>query len=191
MAGMNLSKENKSAQNCQQLQQEAYAVIQADLSPSVEEVRVDMAEMKIGSKHVELLTSVGSCVAICLHDPVLKCGGLAHVMLPHSPSSREPLPSKYADTAVPALKQAIVELTGKEGRFIAKIAGGANMFHNLNPYRIDIGAKNVDAVKTSLQHHKINLAGEDVGGFLGRRVIFNVSSGEIKVKSFKGETKKL
>jgi chemotaxis receptor (MCP) glutamine deamidase CheD len=65
----------------------------------VEEVRADVADMKVESRPVELLTSVGSCVALGLHHPVLKCGGLAQVMLPQSANgSREPLPSKYADS---------------------------------------------------------------------------------------------
>ena len=63
-----------------------------------------MADMKVESKPVELLTSVGSCVAIGLHDSVHKCGGLAHVMLPNSAIGPQgPLPPKFADTAVPAL----------------------------------------------------------------------------------------
>lgn len=190
-AGINVPKEKQSAKCCQQTQQEASRLTDADLSPRVEEVRVDMADMKVACKHVELFTSVGSCVAICLHDPVLKCGGLAHVMLPHASNPHGPLPSKYADTAIPALLQAMKELTGKDGCFLAKIAGGANMFHNLNPDRIDIGTKNVNAVKATLLCHDVRLAGEDVGGFQGRRVHFNVFSGETNVKSFNGAVKKL
>ena len=101
-------------------------------TPVVEEVRVDMADMKVESKNVELLTSVGSCVAICLHDYVHKCGGLAHIMLPNSANGlQEPLPSKFANTAVPALIKEIIAVTGKQSRLYAKIAGGANMFSNL------------------------------------------------------------
>ena len=53
-------------------------------NPNIEEVRVAMAEMKVESKPIELVTSVGSCVAICLYDSTNKCGGLAHIMLPNS-----------------------------------------------------------------------------------------------------------
>lgn len=61
---------------------------------------MDVAGVKVESAPVELLTSVGSCVAVCLRDPVLKCGGLAQMMLSHSANGlREPLPSKYADDA--------------------------------------------------------------------------------------------
>jgi len=168
------------------------ATMQADISSKVEEARVDMADMKVESKPVELLTSVGSCVAICLHDSIHKCGGLAHIMLPTSAVGlQEPLPSKFANTAVPALAKAIREISGKEARLSAKIAGGANMFANLKVDSLDIGAKNVKAVRASLVEHKIRLVGEDVGGLHGRRVSFNVASGVTIVRRYTGEIKEL
>jgi chemotaxis protein CheD len=177
----------------QQLENASYVTIDANLAPKVEEVRVDMADMKVENGSVELLTSVGSCVAICLHDSVHKCGGLAHVMLPHSSDvSHEPLPSKYADTAIPALVEGIRKMCGKDLRLSAKIAGGANMFANLgSDGNLDIGGKNVRAAREGLSNRKIRLIGEDVGGLHGRRISFNVSSGVMMVKSFNGENKKL
>jgi chemotaxis receptor (MCP) glutamine deamidase CheD len=50
----------------------------------MEEVRVDMAAMKVESKNDELLTYVGSSVAIYLNDSAHGSGGFAHIMLPHS-----------------------------------------------------------------------------------------------------------
>jgi chemotaxis protein CheD len=160
--------------------------------PQVEEVRVDMAAMKVESKNVELLTSVGSCVAICLHDSVHKCGGLAHIMLPHAAKgSHEPLPSKFADTAIPELAKAIRKISGNQSRLTAKIAGGANMFANTCANNLDVGAKNVAAVKSVLTEHKIRLLGEDVGGIHGRRVRFEVASGKTTVRLYNGEIKEL
>jgi len=176
----------------QQLELAPCITIPDNTNPTVEEVRVDMADMKIESKHVELLTSVGSCVAICLHDSVHKCGGLAHVMLPTSAQGLyEPLPSKFANTAVPALVKEINAMVGNQTRFSAKIAGGANMFANLGTNHLDIGAKNVRAVKTALDKHKIRLAGEDVGGVHGRRITFDVASGRTIVRQHNGEIKEI
>jgi chemotaxis protein CheD len=164
----------------------------ANLKPEMEEVRVDMAAMKVESKNVELVTSVGSCIAICLHDPVHRCGGLAHIMLPNSAiAPQESLPSKFANTAVPALASEIRQVSGKHARLSAKIAGGANMFASIGTNGLDIGAKNIKAVKAALSQHNIWLAGEDVGGLQGRRINFNVNSGSTLVKHFNGEIIKL
>lgn len=185
-----LNMQSKHAFACEKLNLTP-CIIQTNLSPKVEEVRVDMADMKVESKPVELLTSVGSCVAICIHDPVHKCGGLAHIMLPKSTSLQEPLPSKYANTAVPALINGIRSITGKENRLTAKIAGGANMFANLSANSLDIGGKNARAVKAALEEHRIRLTGEDIGGLHGRRIIFNVASGLATVRCHTGEVKEL
>lgn len=184
--------ENKVVFSYQQLEQKPCATINSNLDPKVEEVRVDMADMRVESRPVELLTSVGSCVAICLHDSINKCGGLAHIMLPNSATAlQEPLASKFADTAVPALAKAIRQISRKETRLTAKIAGGANMFPHLGNNTLDIGGKNVRAVKNALYKNHIRLLGEDVGGLHGRKITFNVASGITIVRHFSGEIRTL
>lgn len=162
------------------------------ISPTMKEVRVAMAEMKIESKPIELVTSVGSCVAICLYDSTNRCGGLAHIMLPNSAiAPQDSLPCKFADTAVPALVKAVQKSSGEEACLSAKIAGGANIFSNLNNNGPTIGMKNVDAVKAALSANKIRLVAEDVGGPYGRRIAFNIGTGIATIRISNGEIKQL
>jgi chemotaxis protein CheD len=158
---------------------------------TIEEVRVDMADMKVEKRPVSLVTNVGSCVAICIHDPINKCGGLAHIMLPDSRiTAREILLPKYADTAVPALIEAIRK-TGGRFSLSAKIAGGANMFPKLKSNTMNIGLKNVEAVKEALASHKVKLLAQDVRGHYGRKVTFNILDGSVSVRGGNGEVKEL
>jgi chemotaxis protein CheD len=166
-------------------------VIQADLSPKVEEVQVDMADMKVECKTVELLTSVGSYVAICMHDLVHKCGGLAHIMLPKSTYPQEPLPPKYVITTVPVIIKEIQSITEKENHLSAKIAGDANMFANLSTNSLGIVAKKVKAVREALEKQLIRLVGEEVSRLNVRRITFNVASVLATVRPHNGETKNL
>ena len=179
--------------SCTELKATAYATIQSSqTSPTVEEVRVDMADMKAENKPVELVTSVGSCVAICLYDSKNKCGGLAHIMLPNSAiAPQELLPSKFANTAVPALAKLIKKISVYPSPLSAKIAGGANMFPNLKNNALNIGAKNIEAVKEALSENKIKLLAEDVGGSHGRRITFNIGTGIANVRCFNGESRDL
>ena len=164
----------------------------AQLSPTVKELRVAMAEMRVESKPIKLVTSVGSCVALCMHDSANKCGGLAHIMLPNSAiAPPDFLPCKFADTAVPALAKAVRKICRKEGCLSAKIAGGANIFSNLNDNGLPIGVKNVKAVKTALDANRISLVSEDVGGSYGRRIAFNIGSGDVTIRLSNGAIKKL
>ena len=159
--------------------------------PMLEEVRVDMADMRVESRPVTLVTCVGSCVAICLHDPIHRCGGLAHIMLPSGGKDGQVIPCKYAESAVPALIEGIREVTKQDCLLTAKIAGGADMFSKLKCTMLKIGERNVEAVKQALQARCIRLLGEDVGGTNGRRISFNVVNNEVVVRSLNGVEKKL
>jgi chemotaxis protein CheD len=113
-------------------------------------------------------------------------------MLPNSAiAPQDSLPCKFADTAVPALTRAVQKISSKEARLSAKIAGGANIFSDLNNNGPTIGMKNVDAVKTALNANKIRLIAEDVGGSYGRRVAFNIGNGIATIRVSNGEIKQL
>ena len=48
-------------------------------------IRVGMSEIAVSrSPDVLVAIGLGSCVGVCFYDPVLKYGGMAHVMLPDS-----------------------------------------------------------------------------------------------------------
>ncbi|MCX8152977.1 MAG: chemotaxis protein CheD [Candidatus Bathyarchaeota archaeon] len=157
----------------------------------ISEVRVAMAEIKIENKPVKFVTNVGSCVAICMYDPLHKCGGLAHIMLPNVIKSQDYIPGKFADTAVPTLAEALRQISGKDTFLYAKIAGGACILPNLNNNDQHVGKKNVDAVKAALKDHRIKLVAEDVGGSLGRRVEFDIGNGTVTVRLSNGEIREL
>ncbi|MEM2145342.1 MAG: chemotaxis protein CheD [Candidatus Jordarchaeaceae archaeon] len=179
-------KKGISVQSCQQ-----YAPLaQIELTPSLE-VRVDMADMKVEKRPVTLVTNVGSCIAICIHDSTNNCGGMAHIMLPTANGANNSLPFKYADTAVPALAENIKKLGKGKVNLLAKIAGGANMFSNLRCQLLNIGEKNAEAVKVALKTYRIPLIAEDVGGSSGRRVAFDVATGVMRVKTIDGDEKVL
>jgi len=77
-------------------------------------------------------------------------------MLPNSVDvSNEPLPSKYADTAITALLNGKRQLKAKRRLFPAKIAGVANMFENLNTENLELCGKNVKQVKNVLSNHGV------------------------------------
>ena len=53
------------------------------------EILVHVAEYKVGGAGDILLTiGLGSCVAVALHDPKVRVGGLAHILLPSPALSR-------------------------------------------------------------------------------------------------------
>jgi chemotaxis protein CheD len=78
--------------------------------------------------------------------------------------------------------QSVLESRGAQaGRLVAKIAGGASMFGD--GVATQIGAANVRAAAAALKAAGIRLAGSDVGGTNGRRLSFDLATGEVIVQS--------
>jgi chemotaxis protein CheD len=179
--------DNPSSRNVAKISITYNATIPSVMLHEQEEIRVNMACMKVGNTPQWLVATVGSCVAVCLFDGVKKCGGMAHIMLPSGGKDKDMLPYKYADTAVPALVESLQKMGCEKTDLVAKIAGGANMFYDQKIRAVNVGSRNVEAVKKSLACHDIPLVASDVGGFHGRRVSFNVFTGIMVVKSFNGE----
>lgn len=128
---------------------------------------------------------LGSCIALILHNERLSLGGMAHVMLPESKGHRE-RPGKFADTAVTVLLEEMEAQGSRNGLVTAKLVGGANMF-GFNDNNLNIGDRNLKAIHASLQDYHIRVLSEDVGGKVGRSVLyFPENHGKITVRKANG-----
>lgn len=131
-----------------------------------------------------ILTTVGlgSCVGVALYDGVAKVGVMGHIFLPKSrPNDKDFLPGKYADTGIPAMIEEAVRLGAHKSRLQAKLAGGANLFPNLNVNSVSIGEQNVVAVLKNLASHRVIVSGRDVEGSHGRKMRFFIDNGVVTV----------
>ena len=95
--------------------------------------------------------------------------------------------NKYADIAIPAAIQALVDMGGGRTSMTAKIAGGSCMFDLAGEGQGDIGRRNVEAVKSILKSYDLPLVGEDTGGNRGRSIEFRIDSGALLVRTIRGE----
>jgi len=130
--------------------------------------------------------ALGSCVAIALHDPTARIGGLAHVLLPSQGMSRlKEQPGRFAQTAVPVLLERMVARGARVPAIVARLVGGASMFGMLTPPgTIQMGDRNVVASREALHRHGIRLVAEAVGGDFGRTIEFSLDSGRITISSY-------
>jgi len=151
-----------------------------------------IAEMAAGHKDDSMKTVVGSCIGLCLWDQKLRIGGMVHIMMPEKERDSDAPIGKYANTAVPALVEKITEEGAVLRNVVAKLAGGASMFGtNSNPKAgMSIGEKNHQAVRRLLEERGIRILFEDIGGFSGRNLVFQCSTGELEIKDHKGSTKR-
>ena len=150
------------------------------------QIIVRVADLRVGSKQDVLVTiGLGSCVAVILHDPVAKVGGLAHVLLPSPALGRkDDSAAKFPQTAVPKLLELMAQLGANTRRVTARLAGGASMFAGLAaPGTIQMGERNTVACRQVLMHHGVPIAAQATGGDFGRTVKLWVADGRVEVSS--------
>ena len=148
---------------------------------------VGISDLNIGKGSDVLVTyALGSCVGICIFDPMTKVGGLSHIMLPSSTLNNPGVvnPMRFADTAIVMLIRKMEAAGALRVRMKAKIAGGAQMFAAIgNSSLANIGARNVEAVKKVLAQERIPIIAEDTGKNYGRTVHFSPEDGIMHIVS--------
>ena len=129
--------------------------------------------------------ALGSCIGICLYDPVLRLAALVHIMLPLNMEAGRKSPMKYADSGIRETLKQMESRGAKRGRITAKIAGGARMFDVSGGGSLgNIGQRNIESVHLNLKKEGVKLLREDVGGTVARTMLFDAASGEACIRSY-------
>jgi chemotaxis protein CheD len=127
-----------------------------------------------------ITTILGSCVSVCLYDPVLKIGGMNHYMLPLWNGQGLASP-RYGNIAIKKLIDNIESLGSSRKNLKAKIFGGAEII-TTNVSQFMIGERNISIAKELLHEENLPIVASSVGGKYGRKIIFDTFSGEVRQK---------
>jgi chemotaxis protein CheD len=134
----------------------------------------------VSSDPQEMITTVlGSCVAACIHDPVLQVGGMNHFMLPESESGKWGAASsvmRFGNHAMEVLLNDLLHLGAHRARLEIKIFGGANVIRGTTP----VGDMNCTFVRSYLQREGLRAVAEDLGGMHPRRLQFFPTTGKVR-----------
>lgn len=125
-------------------------------------------------------TVLGSCVSVCLWDPVRRLGGINHYLLPLWNGEGLATP-RYGNIAIDSLVERMLALGCTRGSLQAKIFGGAALWENPHGL-IPIGERNIELARRQLQQLHIPIVGADVGGDAGRKIIFNSEAGSVLLR---------
>jgi len=130
----------------------------------------------------EITTVLGSCVAVCLWDPVLRAGGMNHFMLPAYAGNGEPS-NRYGDIAVRNLVMRMDSLGSRRGSLKAKVYGGGNVLCTPTRAGLDlVGLKNIAMAREVLSTEGVEIVSEKVGQMHGRKLRFNTHTGALNVE---------
>lgn len=129
--------------------------------------------------------AVGSCIAVCVFDPVAVVAGMLHFLLPESsinPQRAGEHPGVFADTGIPLLFQTAYRYGLVKHRAVVKLVGGAEMPQTTKGW-FNTGHRNLLAARGLLWRNGVFVAAEDVGGTDARTVHLSVGSGRLQVFS--------
>ena len=133
-------------------------------------------------------TVLGSCIAACISDRRLGCGGMNHFMLPEDSSGggapdrwMDPasgLATRYGTHAMECLINELLKLGARREHFEIKLFGGGRILASMT----DVGARNAAFVRQFLESEGLKVAAEDLGDIYPRRIIYFPESGKVRVR---------
>ncbi len=125
------------------------------------------------------MTVLGSCVAVCLWDPEAGAGGVNHYSLPEG-MGRGMSALRYGSLAIPELIRRVLAIGALPSRLRAKVFGGARLNQDGTGR---LSNENIEIARACLAQAQIPIVGENVGGRVGRKLVFRIPDGDAWVKT--------
>ncbi len=140
-------------------------------------IPVIQGEFRVSDRPGDVLSTIlGSCVAVCLHDPVAKIGGMNHFLLPGD-TSKDSSELRYGTNAMELLINSLRKQGAEQSRLVAKVFGGARMIAR----KSSIGEANAKFAFWFLETEQIPVVSKNTGGDRGRKLRFWPTTGRAQL----------
>lgn len=151
-----------------------------------EAVKILPGEYFVTADGIMIVTVLGSCVSVCLRDPVRCVGGMNHFLLPNEggpDNSAWSDSARYGVYAMEILINHLIKLGAKRSSLEAKVFGGGNVLRGLTSNTV--GERNCEFVLEFLRIEQIPVVASDLLDQYPRKVYFFPSSGKVMVRKIK------
>ncbi|HEX2995335.1 MAG TPA: chemotaxis protein CheD [Anaerolineales bacterium] len=152
------------------------------------EINVGLGEQAVSRNSGDTLVAygLGSCVGVVMIDPVARVSGLLHAVLPRATDGLEngqSNASKYVESGIDGLIASMVKEGARKANLVVRIIGGANMLMPSGlTQSFNIGTRNIEAARATLNRLNLSIAVEEVGGHTGRTVRVYVADNRVTVR---------
>jgi len=146
----------------------------------IEKLFLYPGQLVVTKDKLEISTILGSCVSVCLFDPIRRIAGMNHFLLPVNDKINSDI-EKYGDTSLEYMLGKMLNMGSNQRDIAANIFGGGEVltYKNLN---FNIGKKNTEVALEFIRNREIRVISKSVGGVTGRKIVFNTLSGMVKHK---------
>ncbi len=150
------------------------------VSQSANKINIVQGEFAVSADASAVITTIlGSCVSVCLYDPVRQIGGMNHIFLPgDTPGHDASATGRLGVHLMELLINGLLKLGAQRERLQAKIFGGARTVKGLS----DIGRRNVEFSTSFLAREGIEVLQGSTGGEQGRKLQFIPTTGKVRVQ---------
>lgn len=156
------------------------------------EVAIHVGEVYATREPTVIKTVLGSCIAVCLMDPLVQVGGMNHFMLPVPGNGDEDRVdgSRFGVHAMDLLIGAMQKAGGERRRLQAKVFGGGHVLL-ISENGDSVPQRNIRFIEEFMRAEGIMVVNRDLGGYLPRRVHFHTDTGKVYVKRLGQHTLRL
>jgi len=156
----------------------------AAVQPQTPTVYLHPGQLYVSDADETITAVLGSCVSICLWDPVRGAGGMNHYLLPHTPPGPQ-ASARFGNVAFAQLLRQMQILGCQPAALRAILVGGACVIGSFRgPWHL--GEKNVVMARRLVADAGIPIFDEHVGGTAARRLRFHVQHGTTAIRSLGG-----
>lgn len=125
-------------------------------------------------------TVLGSCIAVCLRDPITRIGGMNHFMLPQGHGD-DGDSTRYGINAMELLINECMKAGAERSRLEAKVFGGGHVLQ-IQETADNVPKRNIEFAYQFLQTESIPIIGRDVGGYDARKILYFTDCGRTLLK---------
>jgi chemotaxis protein CheD len=161
----------------------------AFLNPSLPLIHLQPGDLVFTEKPASVVTVLGSCITVTMFSLWPRCAGICHAMLSQPPAHHRgphtPGRFKYLSEAIPFMANHFRKLGIPPHTIEVKMFGGGNLTAHDRPTGrsgMPIGSANIETARQLLAAESLTLIAANVGGLLGRKLIFNTQTGQVMHK---------
>ena len=142
-------------------------------------------EFYVSSNDEIIVTLLGSCISVCVYDPLKRLGGMNHFMLPITGNSidHEAIllngeAGRYGNYAMEHMINEMLKQGAEKSRLKFKVFGGGKVLKNAT----NVGDSNIEFVFDYLSKENYAIESSNVGDIYPRKIIFYLSTGDVFMK---------
>jgi chemotaxis protein CheD len=143
-----------------------------------EAVKILPGEYFVAADDLLIMTTLGSCIAVCLWDRARQVGGMNHFMLPDGGGAQDS--GRYGGFAMEMLVNAMMKRGALRKGLEAKVFGGGQVISGMTS--MNVGERNAAFALDYLKAEGIPVVSKDVLDSYPRKVCFLPASGKAMVK---------